>query len=170
MTIILILIIILALFLVLAAVIAISIWLQNRGDNDFVQQSYPGSPVNHAPSRSMDARPPASPDDLETLNSLVHELLANGMKLQAIKAYREITGADLRDAKYAVEAIERGEPVLPYAPINAIAPGDLEEQVRNLLRKGNKVAAIKLYMDATRSGLKESKDAVDAIEQRMRIS
>lgn len=167
MTIFLILIIILALFLVLAAVIAISIWLQNRGDNDFVQKSTAGSPVRSALPGGMDARPPVSSDDLETLNSLVRELLASGMKIEAIKAYREITGAGLKEAKDAVEAIERGEPILPYAPIHAIAPSDLEEQVRNLLRKGNKVAAIKLYMDATRSGLKESKNAVDAIEQRM---
>lgn len=35
----------------------------------------------------------------------VHALLREGKKIQAIKAYRESTGADLKDAKEAVERI-----------------------------------------------------------------
>ncbi|KIR65735.1 MULTISPECIES: hypothetical protein [Micromonospora] len=35
----------------------------------------------------------------------VREYLARGQKIQAIKAYREATGADLRTAKEAVEAM-----------------------------------------------------------------
>jgi ribosomal protein L7/L12 len=35
----------------------------------------------------------------------VHAFLREGKKIQAIKAYRESTGADLKDAKEAVERI-----------------------------------------------------------------
>jgi ribosomal protein L7/L12 len=38
-----------------------------------------------------------------------------------------------------------------------------EQQVRELVAKGNKIAAIKLYREITDLGLKEAKDAVEAI-------
>lgn len=40
----------------------------------------------------------------------VHDLLADGQKIKAIKAYRQATGADLLTAKNAVEDIQRGQP------------------------------------------------------------
>ena len=43
-----------------------------------------------------------------------------------------------------------------------------EEQIKELLAKGQKVAAIKLYREMTGIGLKEAKDAVDAINAHMR--
>lgn len=39
----------------------------------------------------------------------VHEQIAQGKKIVAIKVYREVTGAGLADAKTAVERMERGE-------------------------------------------------------------
>jgi hypothetical protein len=41
--------------------------------------------------------------------------------------------------------------------------GELEA-VREALRRGNKIGAIKLYREATGLGLKEAKDAVEAME------
>jgi uncharacterized Zn finger protein (UPF0148 family) len=43
-------------------------------------------------------------------------------------------------------------------------PGWLGE-VHAELERGNKIAAIKLYLEATGSGLREAKEAVDAIEE-----
>jgi hypothetical protein len=43
-----------------------------------------------------------------------------------------------------------------------------EEQIRELLAKSQKVAAVKLYREMTGVGLKEAKDAVDAINAQMR--
>jgi len=37
------------------------------------------------------------------------------------------------------------------------------------LRAGNKILAIKLHRDATNSGLKEAKDAVELLEKRLGI-
>jgi ribosomal protein L7/L12 len=45
---------------------------------------------------------PIDPADLEQL----HSLLAEGKKIEAIKVYRERTGARLAEAKDAVEALE----------------------------------------------------------------
>ena len=39
------------------------------------------------------------------------------------------------------------------------------DAVRAALRRGNKIEAIKLYREATGSGLKEAKDAVEAMER-----
>ena len=40
-----------------------------------------------------------------------------------------------------------------------------EQQIRELIAKGNKIAAIKLYRETTNVGLKEAKDAVEAMER-----
>jgi len=41
------------------------------------------------------------------------------------------------------------------------------DEIEALLRRGNKIAAIKLYRTATGVGLKEAKDAVDAVDAAM---
>ena len=43
---------------------------------------------------------------------------------------------------------------------------DLEERILAELRSGRKIPAIKLYREATRAGLKEAKEAVEAIGER----
>jgi ribosomal protein L7/L12 len=43
------------------------------------------------------------------LTTEIVSLLARGQKIQAIKQYREYTGSDLKEAKDAVEAIERSQ-------------------------------------------------------------
>jgi len=47
---------------------------------------------------------PAEPDPMGE----VRHLIGLGKKIQAIKVYREITGASLKDAKDAVERMEAG--------------------------------------------------------------
>jgi ribosomal protein L7/L12 len=42
----------------------------------------------------------------ENLKEKISALLANGMKIQAIKPYRDETGADLKNAKHFVESIK----------------------------------------------------------------
>ena len=40
-----------------------------------------------------------------------------------------------------------------------------ELEIKELVTKGNKIAAVKLYREITGAGLKESKDAVESIER-----
>lgn len=47
------------------------------------------------------------PDHLVTAHAEIDDLLQRGKKIEAIKRYRELTGAGLRQAKDAVEARER---------------------------------------------------------------
>ena len=46
----------------------------------------------------------------------------------------------------------------------------MQSQIRQLLMEGNKIQAIKIHREATGMGLKESKDAVEAVEAELRSS
>jgi ribosomal protein L7/L12 len=71
----------------------------------------------------------------------------------------------LKQAKDAVEAIERGEPL----PIPEMVDESFERELIALLDQGQKIEAIKLYRECTGLGLKEAKDAVEAIHRRERL-
>lgn len=51
------------------------------------------------------------------------------------------------------------------ANLNALPP---DEQIKELLRRGNKIGAIKLYREQTGLGLKEAKDTIEAMEVQIR--
>lgn len=100
----------------------------------------------------------------------VKRLAQSGRMIDAIKLYREITNAGLKEAKDAVEAIARGEQI----QINNVVSGNIGgttdqaekmKEVVRLIRDGNKIEAIKVFREATGVGLKEAKDAVEAIER-----
>jgi hypothetical protein len=92
--------------------------------------------------------------------------IAGGNKIEAIKILRAaVPELGLAEAKAAVEQIERGGgsgavPLPPSVPAVGVPPG-----VSEALAAGNKIEAIKLYREAARVGLKEAKDAVEAIER-----
>ncbi len=121
----------------------------------------------------MEAGLPLTPDALPASGAAsdgvdleqIQSLLAQRRKIYAIQLYREQTGVGLKEAKDAVEAIERGgRPAHLSPPITPSGPLD-EEDLKRLLRLGNKIEAIKQYRLRTRVGLKEAKDAVEAIER-----
>ncbi len=89
----------------------------------------------------------------------VADLLRSGQKIEAIKRYRELVGVGLKEAKDAVEAMERGEAVPVATSVSAPTAS-----VHDLLREGRKIEAIKLYREQSGLGLKEAKDAVEAME------
>ena len=49
-------------------------------------------------------------------------------------------------------------------------PEDQASRIKEALFNGNKIQAIKLYREQTGQGLKESKDAVEKLEDELRIS
>jgi ribosomal protein L7/L12/DNA-binding beta-propeller fold protein YncE len=88
----------------------------------------------------------------------VAQLLAAGNKIDAIKAYRDRTGAGLAAAKEAVENIEAGRSVASIAP----GPSQFPE-IAQLLAAGNKIGAIKAYRLRTGASLVIARDAVENI-------
>jgi ribosomal protein L7/L12 len=106
---------------------------------------------------------------LQQLLADIRAQLAAGRKIEAIKLYRDATGAGLAEAKQAVEMIEGGKP--PQAePAAPIGDDQALRAVSGLVAKGNKIEAIKRYREATGLGLKEAKDAVDALERQINPS
>jgi ribosomal protein L7/L12 len=117
------------------------------------------------------------------LSPRIRDLAASGNKIEAIKAYRDATGADLRSAKEAVEAMIPATPVParngwdnPSPVTQPDYPGfgpsglnySLSPEVRQLVRDKQKIQAIKLLREQTGWGLKEAKDRVDAYERETR--
>ncbi len=86
-------------------------------------------------------------------------LLAAGRKIEAVKRYREATGAGLADAKNAVEALERAGSLPSRGPVDT----SFEGQILTLMKQGRKIPAIMLYREKTGVGLKEAKDFIEAL-------
>jgi ribosomal protein L7/L12 len=112
----------------------------------------------------------ASPEDAAdsadseplSLDGRVIALLRDGRKIEAIKLYRDLTGAGLKEAKDAVEALERDGSL----PTTRDASSGDDADLLDLLRTGQKIRAIKLYRDKTGAGLAESKNAVEALARK----
>jgi len=126
--------------------------------------------VAPAPRISLDAGHPGLP--LDRLAE-IKQALSEGKKIEAIKLFREATGLGLKEAKDAVEALERGDPVVLSSsstfPLTAEGFPDVNRiarlsEVAVLAQQGQKIEAIKLYRQITSVGLKEAKDAVEAME------
>jgi ribosomal protein L7/L12 len=114
----------------------------------------------------------------------VRNLAKQGKEIEAIKVYRQYTGASLRDAKDFVEGMRAASPADSYRRLDEkinlilnrleipfVAPppdNALYGEIRSLLWAGKKIEAVKLYRETFNLGLKEAKDAVDAIEKEMR--
>jgi ribosomal protein L7/L12 len=96
------------------------------------------------------------------LEQQVRSLLDQGQKIEAVKVYKDQTGASLAEAKEAVEAIQAG--ALPPSPPEI--GGDLEAELLRLLGRGDKLEAVKLYKDRMGVALIEAKQAVESLEAR----
>lgn len=99
------------------------------------------------------------PDDA-AIEGQLRSLLADGRKLEAIKLYREHTGAGLAEAKDAVESLEHGGPLPQRSPSE---DSSVELDVVSLLEQGRKIEAVKVYRERTGVGLKQAKEAVETI-------
>jgi len=96
----------------------------------------------------------------------IRRVLAGQARMFAIKRYRESTGAGWADAADAIERIRAGR--VAAAPGDAAASTPVSAEARAIgdaLAAGNTIEAIKLYRAATGVGLKEAKDAIDAIKR-----
>jgi ribosomal protein L7/L12 len=93
----------------------------------------------------------------------LERLIKSGNKLEAIKQLRNIADVGLAEAKSVIEAMEGGD---HRADAHDPPPKNLKEAEQAALaalRENNVMEAIKRYRRHTKLGLKESKDAVDAL-------
>jgi len=132
-------------------------WLAQANDVGLKPQ------VRSEASRSSGAGAPLTPQFAEELLALGRD----GQMIEAIKRFREATGLGLRESKEAVEALVagRGLPSIAGADVSSD-----DAPVVEFLRAGNVIGAIKQHRTATGLGLKESKDAVEAIARKYGIT
>lgn len=96
----------------------------------------------------------------------IRAAIASGAKIEAIKIYREASGAGLAEAKRFVEDLEAGR--TPGAPPVDSATNDDIDQIQAAVFAGDRIQAIKLYRASTGEGLKESRDFILALESELR--
>ncbi len=92
----------------------------------------------------------------------IRDLLAAGKFEEAVNAYRTFTGVDTFTARNAVEEMQQ-----------TLYRGDLgtyvnDETIRQALRDGKKIEAVKFYRQLYNVGLREALDAVNEIEREER--
>ena len=136
----------------------------------WLEQAVPSASTGQEPRTGSEEPIVQQPDDLE---GQLLSLLKAGRKIEAIKLYRQETGSGLKDAKDAVEAIATG-PIARRSDESVenigVDPNGLEGQVLALLQGQQKIRAIKLYREQTGVGLKQAKDAVEALAAKYGIS
>lgn len=81
----------------------------------------------------VEAGEPPSADELRLLGQIAR-IARSGNRLQAIKVYRLGFGADLREAKLAVECLERGDPVVFTGQVHVIDATRLQEALADAAR------------------------------------
>jgi len=98
--------------------------------------------------------------DMEQIKQLLHD----GHKSEATRLYMQQTGAGLKEAQKAIE--DAAEAAGPTTLPSNIGPYAVDiDRIGQLARSGKKIDAIKLLREQTHLGLKEAKDAVEAIER-----
>lgn len=93
----------------------------------------------------------------------LERLVASGNKLEAIKQFRNMADVGLAEAKAFIDALEPGG---HRASAHEATPRNLrsaEEAALAAIRDGNLIEAIKRYRQQSRVGLKEARDAVEAL-------
>ncbi len=110
---------------------------------------------------AQEATPRASLDE-------VRRLAQNGNLIEAIRRYREIYGVGLKEAKDAVDALSAGKVIEVHrvfsGPLNAEETSRVLDEVKELLRSGDKIAAIKRFREVNDVSFTQAKDVVDQLE------
>lgn len=123
----------------------------------------------------------------ENIVQAIRLLCANNQKIQAIKVFREYAKVDLKEAKDVIDRLAASLPFTgPVAPNSnriimqtdgyaerdsTTIPGYTLDSytvsvILSFLAKNQKIAAIKVFRDATNADLKESKDTIDNLDSR----
>ncbi|MCC7359750.1 MAG: zinc ribbon domain-containing protein [Anaerolineales bacterium] len=124
--------------------------------------------------RPPEARPERSPLASVTLGpsdaAEVLRLLREKQRVEAIQFYHERVGGSIGEAVEAIEAIEAGlkdaaAPLPP--PLARPTPSADISAIMDLLRRGNRLEAIRRYREQTGSDLQRSVTAIEGLERQM---
>ncbi|NRD44054.1 hypothetical protein HRD50_06035 [Corallococcus exiguus] len=113
-------------------------------------------------NREQPAEPPTPLSPEEGQQNLA-ELIESGQMINAIKLYRQLHGCGLKEAKDAVEAMRDGRARMEHLERRELPGPETDDAIERAVRSNNLIQAIKLYRDQHGVGLKEAKDAVEAM-------
>lgn len=145
----------------------IGLWLVMRGRRGAEVVGGDQKPTAPRRTATRNSSPQPATAALSPLDHHVRKLVAEGNKIEAIKAVRDHTGLGLKESKDYVEAIPNVVPLSQLArPAEAIEHADtdaMRQEATALVAQGKPIDAIKLVRERTGLGLKEAKDYVDAL-------
>ncbi|MGE6761670.1 hypothetical protein ACQKGO_26905 [Corallococcus interemptor] len=110
-------------------------------------------------------QPPARPIDPppEDGEKVLAELIQSGQMIAAIKLYRALYATGLKDAKDAVEAIRDGREPLRPPEHRGWSESEAHAAMVRAAQDNSILEAVKFHRRIYGSGVKEAKDAVEAI-------
>ena len=108
---------------------------------------------------------PPEPDK-RNLDERVSELVDKDRKAEAIHLAREEKKLSREDAEDYVESFEQGITFLSTDKERSLTSEELENKVFELLLQGKKMKAINMVRENKLTGLKESKEFVEAVEKK----
>ena len=100
---------------------------------------------------------------LENIDVELKNLIEEGKKIKAIKRYRIVTGLGLKEAKDYVDSLSKSNNTV----ISDAVVENIDVELKNLIAEGKKIKAIKKYRIVTGLGLKEAKDYVDSLSEKI---
>jgi len=111
------------------------------------------------------ARP--APTASSATEGAVVSMLEQGRKGDAVRIYREQTGAGLRAATDAIDAIQRVEetPTARTYVASSSVDADLKGDLWALMQNGQKTEAIRLYRERTGCSLRTASEIVEGVSQ-----
>jgi ribosomal protein L7/L12 len=93
----------------------------------------------------------------------IERLVASGRRIEAVRQFRKLADVGLAEATAAINAMEPGAPGASARPVALKGLREAEGAAMVAIREGHVVEAIQAYRRYARVGLKEAKEAVDAL-------
>jgi len=94
----------------------------------------------------------------------VKTLIDNNESIPAIRTYRMLSGLGLKDSREAIENYRNGNDlVIPKKKTKEDLTAAQIHEIRELLMRNQKIAAISLYRKYTGAGLRDAKDEVEKL-------
>ena len=114
------------------------------------------------------------PEEATQLPTVVQEAWSQGARMRAIRLYRDVTGAGLREAReqlegrpteaaYVARIEHRVDALLKHSGIGHVPFPSLVDEILACYHESGKMRAIKLFRELTGARLLESKESVEEL-------
>jgi ribosomal protein L7/L12 len=135
------------------------------------EDSFVKPPETAAVAGSRGNTQPTSQAEIDHRVEFIREMALAGNKIVAVKALGDIFRIDKIQAQELVDAMARGElvdtsllpPAAQASKTSTALDPILMQELLSLIRKGEKIEAIKMFRQETGVGLKDARDVIDLL-------